>query len=255
MRVYQDQPLVELHEVDTANPLRAESVSHVSPSMPVTPSTIRLINAQPQARQTVLTPSIVQPNPSIVHLAPSCPLIPALSRPRLHLMTHLPVIRPRSRSFETSLLTSYEAELMRNNSLGQCPTPLSMAGAYPSSLSPPNSTSTTPTERFSVERRFDGHLRREKVTGDTYLETNLQGRSVKEKKERLRAMIYVQKRMGKTLADNNYSYSSGHFSNRQYCVDQGKSSNPHRSMSDIWAVVDRVRKVRDSLRASIYLER
>jgi hypothetical protein len=106
-----------------------------------------------------------------------------------------------------------------------------------------------------VERRFDGHLRREKVTGDTYLETNLQGRSVKEKKERLRAMIYVQKRMGKTLADNNYSYSSGHFSNRQYCVDQGKSSNPHRSMSDIWAVVDRVRKVRDSLRASIYLER
>jgi hypothetical protein len=142
---------------------------------------------------------------------------------------------------------------MRNNPLGQCPTPLSMAGAYPASLTPPNSTPTTPTtptESISMERPLDAHVRRERVSGETFREPNSQGWGVRKMKRKSRAILYGQNRTRIPWADKPYVERARNMSIRQYDVDEKRNSSSLRGMSDILAVVERVRRARDGFRAS-----
>jgi hypothetical protein len=134
--------------------------------MTVNSSAERLIPSQSQTHETSL-PSLTTTQPSaaslstppVLHPTPSrpCPTYASVSltRPRLSIITRLSQFRPRSQTMEPSRLPSYDAVLLGSNIrvLGRAASPLSMAGAYPASITPPGVTPTTPTESLSSTDR------------------------------------------------------------------------------------------------------
>jgi hypothetical protein len=106
-----------------------------------------LTTTQPPAA-SLSTPPVLYPTPS--RPRPTYTGV-SLTRPRLSIITHLSQFRPRSQTLEPSRLPSYDAVLLGSNIrvLGRAASPLSMAGAYPASINPPDVTPTTPTGSVS----------------------------------------------------------------------------------------------------------
>jgi hypothetical protein len=103
-----------------------------------------------------------EPQPALPPLPPPPPPPPSptyasvsVTRPRLSIITRLSHFRPRSQTLEPSRLPSFDAILLGSNIrvLGRAASPLSMAGAYPASITPPDISPTTPTDSLINNER------------------------------------------------------------------------------------------------------